>query len=101
MFDSTSRYYGLETALFTAPDGRQIPYKRRRFVPQRDVLQIIGQVTVTQGDRLDLITGRTFGVPEQFWQICDANIAMNPFDLTSDAAVGTSLDVAMPQAPKA
>jgi hypothetical protein len=101
MFDSTSRYYALETAVFTAPDGRQIPYKRRRFVPQSGTLQIIGHVTVSQGDRLDLITGRTFGAPEQFWQICDANVAMNPFDLTGDAAVGASLDVAMPQAPKA
>ena len=33
------------------------------------------------GDRLDLITARTLGDPEQFWRICDANDALDPDDL--------------------
>jgi hypothetical protein len=101
MFDPTSRYYPLETALYTDADGRQVPYKRRRFVPAADSLQIIGQVTVMQGDRLDLIAARTLGASEQFWQVCDANDAMNPVELISDDRIGTALAVALPQTPSA
>lgn len=84
MFDFTSRYSGIETAVFIAPDGREIPYKRRRFLPQGDAMPLLTEVTVAQGDRLDLITARTLGVPEVFWQVADANNAMDPFELTSE-----------------
>ena len=55
-----------------------------------------GEFTITEGDRLDLITYRTLGDPEQFWQICDANNAMNPVELTED--LGSSLVIPLPQA---
>jgi hypothetical protein len=58
-------------------------------------MPLLVEVTVTQGDRLDLITARTLGDPEQFWRICDANNAMNPFALTAEP--GRVLRVAMPQ----
>jgi hypothetical protein len=96
MFDHTSRYYPLETATLTRPDGRQIAYKRRRFLPPAEAMTTLAEVTVIQGDRLDLITARTLGVPEQFWQICDANNAMNPADLTGE--VGRVLRIPIPQA---
>jgi hypothetical protein len=47
-------------------------------------VQSIAEVTVNDPDRLDLITARTIGAPEQFWRIADANSAMNPFDLTAE-----------------
>ena len=95
MFEPTSRYYNLETANFTTVDGRKITYKRRRFLPQgRDIL-ISGEVTVKDQDRLDLITSDTLGDPEQFWQIGDANDAMNPEDLTAEA--GRKLRIPIPQ----
>jgi hypothetical protein len=100
MFDYTSRYYSLATAVYVTTDGRQLPYVTRRFLPQAVNLTLLAQVGVTQGDRLDLITARTLGVPTQYWQICDANSAMNPFDLTGDAAVGTLVRVPMPQTPQ-
>jgi hypothetical protein len=95
MFEHTSRYYILETATLTAPDGRVIAYKRRRFLPRGEAMPILVEVGVTEGDRLDLITGRTLGDPEQFWRICDANNAMNPFALTAEPA--TTLRVPVPQ----
>jgi hypothetical protein len=95
MFEPTSRYYALETATLTAPDGRIIAYKRRRFLPQGESMPLLVEVTVTQGDRLDLITARTLGDPEQFWRVCDANNAMNPFDLTAEP--GRTLRVPVPQ----
>ena len=50
-----------------------------------------------QEDRLDLICARTLGDPEHFWRICDANDAMNPFDLTGSDAVGQPLRIPVPQ----
>jgi nucleoid-associated protein YgaU len=95
VFEPTSRYYAIEQATLTTPDGRIIAYKRRRFLPQGRAMLLLVEVTVTQGDRLDLITARTLGDPEQFWRIADANDAMNPFDLTE---LGRTLRVPVPQA---
>ena len=95
MFDTTSRYYTLETATYTASDGREITYVRRRFLRQGENLPLLVEVTVTDSDRLDLITARTLGDPEQFWRVADANNAMNPFDLTVEP--GETLRVAVPQ----
>ena len=95
MFEYTSRYYNLERDKFFTPEGRTIAYVRRRFLPQGKDIPVLGEVTVTEGDRLDLITDRTLGDPEQFWQICDANNAMNPVDLTAE--LGRSLVIPLPQ----
>jgi hypothetical protein len=95
MFDSTSRYYSRKTGTVTMPDGREITYVRRRFLPRGEDMPLLVQVTVTDGDRLDLITARTLGDPEQFWRVADANNAMNPFDLTAEP--GMTLRVPVPQ----
>ncbi len=95
MFDHTSRYYNLDTSQFTTADGRKIAYTRRRFLPQGNSLPVLEEVVVKQGDRLDLITAQTLGVPEQFWQVCDANNAMNPESLTAE--LGQRIRVPVPQ----
>lgn len=95
MFDFTSRYYAIETAIYVTPDGREIAYTRRRFLPQGENMPLLAEVVVTQGDRLDLITARTLGVPEAFWRVADANNAMNPFDLTEEP--GRRLRIPLPQ----
>jgi hypothetical protein len=81
MFEHTSRYYGLETALHTLPDGREVAYVRRRFVPPSGGMQLLAEVRVGEGDRLDLVTSRTLGDPLQFWRVADANDAMDPPEL--------------------
>lgn len=95
MFETTSRYYNLDTDTFTAPDGRRIAYVLRRFLPQGGKLSLLVEVTVAQGDRLDLISARTLGESELFWHVCDANDAMNPEDLTAEP--GAILRVPIPQ----
>ena len=95
MFNYTSRYYNLETVKLHLPDGREAVYKRRRFLPRGRAMPLLAEVTVTEGDRLDLITARTLGDPEHFWRVADANDAMNPFDLTAEA--GRVLRVPVPQ----
>lgn len=95
MFEHTSRYYPLEDTSLTTTDGRIITYKRRRFLPDGQNIPLLVEVTITQGDRLDLITARTLGDPEQFWRICDANNTMDPFHLTDKT--GRILRIPIPQ----
>jgi len=95
MFEPTSRYYILETANYTGADGQIHAYKRRRFLPRGNTLVLLTELTVNEGERLDLISARTIGDPEQFWRVCDANDAMNPFDLVTEP--GVTLRVPIPQ----
>ncbi len=50
MFEHTSRYYNIETATLTLPDGRVVAYKRRRFLPQADSLQVLAEVPRVRED---------------------------------------------------
>ncbi|MEN6575309.1 MAG: LysM domain-containing protein [Phycisphaerales bacterium] len=99
MFDATSRYAKLtiETLTTTGPDGRQrqIRYVPRRFLPAAAEGTTMVEHVVTQGDRLDNIAARYLGDPTQFWQICDANQAMDPNALTEE--VGRRIRIVMPE----
>ena len=95
MFPVTSRYYGIEIAKYESADGREIVYLRRRFVPAAVNAPVIAEHTVTQGERLDNITARYLGDPEQFWRVCDANNAMQPEELTDEIA--RRLRIPLPQ----
>jgi hypothetical protein len=84
MFPVTSRYYNTETAQFLTADDRHIIYLRRRFLPPVPTQAVLAEHVVTQGERLDNITARYLGDPEQFWRLCDANNAMRPAELTDE-----------------
>ena len=99
MFDEESRYAAVEDARFTTPDGREVSYKRRRFLPRGERQPLLVEVQVKAGERLDAISAETLGDPTQWWRIADANNAMNPVDLT--AQPGSSLRVPIPQFPGA
>ena len=96
MFQYTSRYYTIQTATFVTQKGREVTYVRRRFLPEGEEMVLLEEVTVDEGDRLDLITARRLGDPEQFWRVCDANNTMNPYNLT--ATPGRRLRVPVPRA---
>ncbi len=82
MFSPLSRYASLEIAKWTDPDGRIIPYVRRRFLPPlTDDLYV--EHEVCEGDRLDNVTARYLGDPEQYWRVCDVNPTMDPDQLTA------------------
>jgi hypothetical protein len=93
-FPPTSRYYLVDTVVYETPAGEAVRYLLRRFVPPPERFTLIQEHTVTQGERLDNITARYLGDPEQFWQICDANRAMRPEELTE---VGRRLRITMPE----
>jgi hypothetical protein len=94
-FPPTSRYALVEQAIWTAPDGRQITYLRRRFVPPPERFALLAEHVVSGGDRLDNIAAEHLGDPEQFWRICDANVALRPAELTEQP--GRRLRITMPE----
>lgn len=93
-FPQNSRYHAIPTQEITTATGQTIVYLRRRFVPSAEQFQVISEHEVTQGDRLDLLAAQYLGDPEQFWQICDANNAIFPDELT--ATPGQRLKVTLP-----
>lgn len=83
MFESTSRYSSIEDASIKT-DDRTIVYKKRRFLPNGSEMPLLHEVMIVTGDRIDTISARILGDPEQFWRICDANNTMHPLELTSE-----------------
>ncbi|MCD4790093.1 MAG: LysM peptidoglycan-binding domain-containing protein [Bacteroidales bacterium] len=94
-FPLTSRYYGIETVTMEKENGETIIFLSRRFVPQSDRFSLLQEHTVTQGDRLDNITNRYLGDPEQFWQLCDANNVLHPEELTE--SIGSKIRITLPE----
>jgi hypothetical protein len=94
-FSSTSRYFGLEINKITDIDGREVNYVSRRIIAQPEEFQLLEEHQVVQNDRLDNIAHQYLGDPEQFWQICDANGAMNPLELTENT--DESIKITLPQ----
>ncbi len=95
LFPPTSRYHGIDTTTMETTNGKSIIYIRRRFLPQPETFALLQEHVVTEGERLDNITARYLGDPEQFWRICDANRAMRPDELTE--RIGRRLRITLPE----
>lgn len=94
-FPPNSRYHAIGTKEYERPDGEKIVYLERRLIPMPDRFAMLGEHAVVQGDRLDNITARYLGDPEQFWRVCDANGAMRPDELTEE--IGRRLRITLPE----
>jgi hypothetical protein len=94
LFPPSSRYHDVATAQRPSADGRTVVYVRRRFVPLPESFALLQEHTVTEGDRLDNITARYLGDPEQFWRLCDANGVLRPDELTN--VVGRKVRITLP-----
>jgi hypothetical protein len=83
LYPPNSRYHGVERALLEEPDGRKLPYLRRRFLPQpsRSVPAVL-EHRVREGDRLDNLAAQYLNDPELAWRICDANNILHPREAT-------------------
>lgn len=93
-FPPGSRYHGIPLATWVAPDGREIVYLRRRFLPRPGDLATVREHAVSAGDRLDLIAAEHLGDPGAWWQVADANGAVDPAPLTAEP--GRVLRIALP-----
>ena len=98
MFPVTSRYSGIEIAQIEVADEHNIAYLRRRFVPSNANVVTLTEHLVIQGERLDNITAKYLGDPEQFWVVVDANNAMRPDDLTEESQAGKRIVIPLSQA---
>jgi hypothetical protein len=95
LFPPNSRYSGIDTKLMEMADRRVVIYVQRRFLPSPDKFALLQEHVVTEGDRLDNVTARYLGDPEQFWRVADANGAMRPQDLT--LTIGRRLRITLPE----
>lgn len=94
-FPIASRYHRTETVQLRTDSGRTVVYLGRRFVPPPERFELIQEHTVTEGERPDTISAAYLGDPEQFWQLCDANAALHPVELT--ATLGRTLRITLPE----
>lgn len=95
MFGPNSRYFSLEIAKGTLPNGKEVTFVRRRLAPQPEQFALLQYHVVTQGERPDHVAFDFLGDPEQFWRICDANRAMHPDELTEVA--GKRVRITLPE----
>ena len=94
-FGPGSRYYGVGTSSYTAPDGTSHAYLQRRFLPDPASMQVLQQVQVTDpSQRLDNLAAAALGDPLQYWRICDANWILQPASLIQ---AGQTVRIALPQ----
>jgi nucleoid-associated protein YgaU len=93
-FAPNSRYHGIATAMWQAPDGTSHVYLLRRFIPPPESYADLTEHTVTQGDRLDNITAQYLGDPELFWRVADANNVIDPNELTE--TIGRKIRITLP-----
>ena len=94
-FPMTSRYYNVPTAELETADGKKIVYLRRRFVPPPERFELLTEHSVSEGERVDNITAKYLGDPEQFWRLCDANNAIRPEELIE--TIGRRLRITLPE----
>jgi len=81
-FPLSSRYNGQPLLVHIDAQGHEIAYLSRRVVPPADRFATVQTHTVRQHDRLDNLSARHFGDPEQWWRLADANGAIRPTELT-------------------
>jgi hypothetical protein len=93
-FATGSRYYTTPITTYTDPGGTAIRYIRRRFCPASFDFTLIRNHIVKDGERLDNIVNQYLGDPLQFWQLCDANDAIDPVQLTEP---GYTLRITLPK----
>jgi hypothetical protein len=93
-FAQGSRYYANPICTFTDVSGNTIRYVSRRFCPSSDQFSLIRNHIVKDGERLDNLANQYLGDPLQFWQLCDANDALDPDVLTEP---GYTLRITLPK----
>lgn len=87
MFEPGSRYFNVANKSIGTTDAagnpRTITYKQRRTLPAPGTGTTLVEHLLRQGERLDNITARYLADPTQFWQVCDADIVLQPEELTA------------------
>jgi len=77
MFLKNSRYYGLETVEAEDRSGRSVSAVKLRRLPETPG----DPVTITEGDRLDIMAERNYNDATRYWHIGDANTELEVNEL--------------------
>jgi len=94
-FPPTSRYAQTPVEAYDPGDGSPaVPFLGRRFCPRGASLALLHEVRIAEGDRRDLLGWRHLGDPELWWQLADANDAVDPRVLTD--TIGRALRITLP-----
>jgi hypothetical protein len=80
MFFKGSRYEKVVTRQYTAADGTISNYKALRILPMPEALM---SHIVDDGERPDQVSYRYYRDPEKFWHLADADVIVDPRDLTA------------------
>jgi hypothetical protein len=84
---SVSRYAKVARAVWTAPDGSQVPYLLRRLLPAPGTMATASLHQVRPGERTDTIANSALGDATLSWMLGDANLAMRPTQLAQPGRV--------------
>jgi hypothetical protein len=94
-FPPTSRYAQTAVEAWDPGDGSPaVPYLARRFCPRAERFALLYELRIAEGDRRDLLSARNLGGAELWWQLADANGAVDPRDLTRP--LGRALRITLP-----
>ena len=78
MFFKGSRYENVGNAVYKDMYGREIIYKKIRYIKNTPAFI---EHTFQQGERLDIISHQYYKEPTKFWLICDSNNVLDPQEL--------------------
>lgn len=93
-FATNSRYHGIATATMEDSNGDPVVFVKRRIVPAPAQFYLLQKHIVSQGERPDLLAHKYYNDAEKFWQLADANAALDADDLTADP--GKQIQVTLP-----
>lgn len=93
-FTPSSRYNGIEIAMLEGKNGEPVPYVKRRLIPAQDKFFLLKKHLITDGERPDLLAHQYYNDAERFWQLADANRAMDADELT--ASPGITINITLP-----
>ncbi|HOZ84106.1 MAG TPA: hypothetical protein PK191_01365 [Niabella sp.] len=93
-FTVSSRYHSVEITTIEGKKDVPIAYVKRRMISSPDKFYVIQKYQTTEGDRPDLLGQKFYNDPERFWQICDANVTLDPEELISTP--GNTIHISLP-----
>jgi len=85
IFPVNSRYHGIALRTRTLPDGTTETFVGRRIIPALARYRPLDRHRTLDNDRIDGVAAESFGDPELYWRICDANGDAEPADATKPA----------------
>lgn len=84
-FPPNSRYYTVALRARMAADGTNETFVGRRIIPAMERFRALDRHRTKTDDRIDGVAAASYGDPELYWRICDANGDAEPADATNPA----------------